>query len=80
MSAYVARATASVRTLYTRRAVNATFLTKANMKQIVTLAIKIYFDPPLDVVYGMYDIVIEDYPLRGLPMLLLRGTKSERGE
>jgi len=28
----------------------------------------------------MYDIVIEDYPLRGSTMPLLRGAKSEREE
>lgn len=47
---------------------------------VVALTYKMHIDPPFDVVLGMYDIVIEDYPLRGSTMPLLRSAKSERGE
>lgn len=82
MSAYArGEAMALVRTLRVRRRANVDVSNKNKYEtNVVALTYKMHIDPPFDVVLGMYDIVIEDYPLRGSTMPLLRGAKSERGE
>lgn len=70
---------ALVRTLYVRRSANIDASNKSKYEtNVVVLTYKMHIDPPFDVVLGMYDIVIEDYPLRGstMPLLLKANEKS----